>query len=117
MMKRLTNSQINHLKDLAQKTDPSAHVGKAGVSEAFLKGLDEVLSAQELVKVRFSDFKDQRKTLAILMAEKTGSDLISVVGHTAVLYRENTDPAKRKIAFPAPRPVSRKSPFQGPSTS
>ncbi len=103
LMKRLSNGQINYLKELAQKTDPNVRVGKAGVSEAFLKGLDEALSSQELVKVRFSEFKDQRQTLAPQMAEKTNSDLIWIIGHMAVFYRENPNQAKRKISFPMAR--------------
>lgn len=112
LMKRLTNGQINRLKELAQKTGPGVRVGKAGVSAAFLKGLDEALSGQELVKVRFSEFKDQKLALATQMAEKTDSELVWVIGHMAVFYRENPDPTKRKVTFPAPRP--RHDPRFGP---
>ncbi len=114
-MKRLNNGQITHLKILAQRINATVHVGKAGVSEAFLKGLDEAFTGQELVKVRFSEFKDEKKVLAAQMAEKTDSELIWIVGHIAVFYRENSEATKRKITFPGPRPVSGKSPFQAPS--
>lgn len=100
-MKRLSNGQITHLKVLAQRISATVHVGKAGVSEAFLKGFEEALVGQELVKVRFSEFKDEKKTLAAQMAEKTGGELIWIVGHIAVFYRENSDSAKRKITFPS----------------
>jgi RNA-binding protein YhbY len=45
--------------------------------------------------VKFDDFKDQKKELAPLLAEKTSSHLIHLVGNVAVLYRPKppTEPA------------------------
>ena len=37
--------------------------------------------------VKFSDFKEEKKTLAPQLAEKTGSELIMRVGNVAVLFR------------------------------
>ena len=39
-------------------------------------------------KLRFEDFKDERKTLAKQIAEQTQSQLVQQVGHTAVFYRK-----------------------------
>jgi RNA-binding protein len=39
------------------------------------------------VKVRFTDFKDEKKTLAPQIAEQSGSTLIMRVGNVAVFYR------------------------------
>ena len=97
-MTELTNPQIRRLKSLAQRLDASAVVGKSGLSESFLKGVDEALASRELVKVKFGELKEQKKELAAQLAEKTGSRLVWIVGHVAVLYRQQPDPAKRKIA-------------------
>ncbi len=98
-MEELTNPQIRKLKGTAQRMDPSLKVGKQGLSEPFLKSLDEELNRHELVKVKFAEFKEQKKQLAPQLAEKTNSHLITLVGNVAVLFRRNPDPQKQKIQF------------------
>lgn len=66
-------------------------LGQGGVSEAFLASLNEALTLHELVKIKFTDFKDEKKTLAPEIAEKTGSELIMRVGNVAVYYRRKAD--------------------------
>lgn len=88
----LTNSELTKLKGRAQLMDPMFKVGKAGLSEGFLKSVDEALGIHELVKVKFVEFKTEKKTLAPLLAEKTSSRLIMRVGNVAVLYRRKPEP-------------------------
>ncbi len=83
----LTNPEIRRLKARAQRLEPMLKVGKAGLSENFLKSVDEALAHHELVKIKFAEFKDEKKTLAPALAEKTSSRLVMRVGNTAVLYR------------------------------
>lgn len=49
------------------------------------------MTKRRLVKIKFMDFKDEKKTLAPLIAEKTGSFLISRVGNVAVYYRASQE--------------------------
>ncbi|MEN9576730.1 MAG: hypothetical protein RL514_4585 [Verrucomicrobiota bacterium] len=93
----LPNSIISKLKSFAQKLEPILALGKAGATDAFLKSLDEALSQHELVKIKFAAFKDERKTLAPQLAEKTNSHLVWIVGHVAVFYRQQPDAEKRKV--------------------
>lgn len=83
----LTNAQIRQLKARAQLMKPTIKVGHDGLSEKFIAALDEVLKHHDLVKVKFSDHKEEKKTLSPQLAEKTGSQLIMRVGNVAVLYR------------------------------
>src|SRR5215813_3360990 len=98
-MEELTNPQMRKLKGLAQRMDATLKVGKQGLSEAFLKSLNEELTRHELVKVKFAEFKDQKKELAPQLARKTGSHLVTLLGNVAVLFRRNPDPEKQKIHF------------------
>lgn len=93
----LPNSTISKLKALAQRLDPVLALGKAGATDAFVKSLDEALGIHELVKMKFAAFKDERKTIAPQLAEKTNSHLVWIVGHVAVFYRQQPDAAKRKV--------------------
>lgn len=97
MTARLPNSTISKLKGLAQRLEPVLALGKAGATDGFIKSLDEALAQHELVKIKFAAFKDERKTIAPQLAEKTGSHLIWIVGHVAVFYRQQPDPEKRKV--------------------
>jgi len=63
------------------------------VSQDFMKNLEEVLSARELVQIKFNvEKKTAAKELGKKMAEDTNSLLAQVVGHTALLYRETNPP-------------------------
>jgi len=95
----LNNQQKRHLKALAQKLDATVHFGKAGLTDGFLSGLNLELERHELVKVKFADHQKERHELAPQFAEKTASQLVWIIGHVAVFYREQPDPAKRKIKF------------------
>ena len=81
------------LKSRAQKLKPVVHIGHDGLSPNVLAALDQALADHGLIKVRFTDFKDQRKQLAADLVQKTGARLIHQVGHTAVLHRA---PATKK---------------------
>ncbi|HEY9054875.1 MAG TPA: YhbY family RNA-binding protein [Rectinemataceae bacterium] len=76
------------------------HLGKAGPSEALAAQLGSLLETHELVKLRFVDFKDEKMGVAEALAEKTSSELVRILGHTAIFYRRNPDPEKRKILLP-----------------
>ena len=98
-MEELNNAQIRKLKGLAQRMDATLKVGKQGLSEGFIKSLDQELSRHELVKVKFAEFKEQRKELAPQLAERTQAQLIALVGNVVVLFRQNPEEDKRKITF------------------
>ena len=83
----LTNAKIRELKARGQLLKPALTVGHDGLSSEFIAALDDALKHHELLKVKFSDLKDQKKILAPQLAEKTGSELIMRVGNVAVLYR------------------------------
>jgi RNA-binding protein len=93
----LSNPQIRKLKALAQQLEPVVHVGKAGVTDAFLAGVEQALNDHELIKIKFTAFKEERKPLAAEIAARTQSELVWIVGHVAVLYRAQPDPARRKV--------------------
>ena len=78
---------LRELKSRSQMLKPGIRLGKAGLTPEFLASLDEALRGSGLVKLKFEDFKDERKELAREIAEKTGSRLVQQVGHTAVFYR------------------------------
>ena len=87
MLEPLNNSQIRKFKAAAQRLEPILKVGKAGLSDGFIRSVTEALAQHELVKIKFADFKDQKKELAPQLAEKTASHLVMRVGNVMVLHR------------------------------
>jgi RNA-binding protein len=76
----LTNTQVRNLKAQAQKLEATLKVGKEGLSPQFPAALDEVLKHHELVKVKFDEFKEQKRELAPQLAEKSSSLLHPATG-------------------------------------
>lgn len=93
----LTSKQRAQLSSLANELNPVVFLGKAGAAEGVYEALDKALTDHELIKLRFVDFKGERKELAEQLAEKTGADLVRVIGHVAIMYRQSPDPEKRAI--------------------
>jgi RNA-binding protein len=86
-MLSLTNAQVRDLKAQAQRLKATLKVGKEGLSPQFLAALDEALKHNELIKVKFDEFKEQKKELSPQLAEQSSSHLVTRVGNVAVLYR------------------------------
>lgn len=96
----LTNPQRKHLRRLAHGAPANLQIGKQGLTENFQRTFAAELASHELLKIRFLEFQDEKKAIAADLEAATGAALVSMVGHTAIFYRANPDPEKRKIALP-----------------
>ncbi len=99
-MSELSTKQIAYLRGLGQRLEPTVHLGQAGLTDALLASLNQALDNQELVKVKLHAHKEEKKQLAPQLAERSSSVLVQRVGHVVLLYRQQADPAKRKIQVP-----------------
>jgi len=75
-------------------------VGKNGLSEQVIEKAAEALAAHELIKVRFVEFKEEKKVLTPKLAEATESHVAGILGHVAILYKPSEDASKRRIVLP-----------------
>lgn len=98
-MGELSTKQIAYLRGLGQRLEPVAHLGQAGLTDALIASVNQALDSHELVKVKLHALKEQKKELAPQLAERTGSALVQRVGHVVVLYRQQADPAKRRVTL------------------
>lgn len=96
----LTSAQRKFLRGQANRLDALVLVGKLGVTDALVNAAATALEAHELIKVRFNEFKDEKKTLTADLAARTGSEIAGIIGHVAILFRQNPDEEKRKIELP-----------------
>jgi RNA-binding protein len=102
-MKTLKGFEKKYLRGLAHDLKPLVLIGKEGIMDGIVRATDEGLSQHELIKIKFNDFKEKelKATLVGELIERTGSAQVGMIGHTAILYRPQTDPAKRRIQLPA----------------
>lgn len=79
--------------------DPIMQIGKATVTPEITKSVDEALEARELIKINVlkNCFADTRE-IAEVLAERTRSQVVQVIGKKIVLYRESS--TKKKIELP-----------------
>jgi RNA-binding protein len=55
------------------------------------------LNDHELIKVRFLEFKDEKRELSERLASATNADVAGILGHVAIFYRWQADAEKRMI--------------------
>ena len=80
--------------------DPIFQAGKNSLTPEFVKAVSEALEARELIKVSvLKNCADGPKELAAVLAERTRSQVVQVIGKKIVLYREGRDKNK-KIQLP-----------------
>lgn len=99
---QLTGAQRRYLRSQAHHLQPVVHIGKAGLAANVLAAIDQALEQHELIKVRFQEFKEQKRQLAQAIAQASHSALIGSVGHVCMFYRRHSDPEQRKMHLPPP---------------
>ncbi len=98
----LIGSERRYLRSLAHHLQPIVHIGKTGVTPGVLAEIDRALEHHELIKVRFLDFKEEKKALSQTIAAETHGEMVGLVGHIAIFYRQHPEPEKRCVSFPTP---------------
>lgn len=95
----MTTKQRAYLKGLAMTIDPIFQVGKASLTPELTKALDEALEKRELIKVSvLNNCMDDPREIAQVVAERTRSEVVQVIGKKIVLYRESKE--HKKIELP-----------------
>lgn len=95
----MTSKQRSYLKGLAMNIDPVFQIGKSSLTPEFTESISEVLEARELVKISvLKNCMDEPKELANILAERTHSEVVQVIGKKIVLYKESK--TKKKIELP-----------------
>jgi len=87
------NSKLRaKLRAIGNQVEPLVRVGKEGVTDTLIMSLEDVLRTRELAKVKvLQNSEEDTKEIAVVMAEKTGAELIHVMGRTILLFKENRE--------------------------
>lgn len=96
----MTSKQRAYLKSLAMTMDPILQIGKASVTPEVTASVAEALEARELIKINvLQNCADDIRSMAEILAERTHSQVVQVIGKKIVLYKEGKDD-KKKIVLP-----------------
>lgn len=96
----MTSKQRAYLKSLAMTMDPVFQIGKSSLTPENTQAIGEALNARELIKISvLQNCMDDPNELAQIVAERTHSQVVQVIGKKIVLYKEGKD-KKKKIFLP-----------------
>ena len=86
----MTSKQRAYLKGLAANVPALYQIGKDGITENVVKTAADALAARELIKVHVleNSLLDNREA-AEELAQKTGSQVVIVIGNKFVLYKRS----------------------------
>ena len=98
----MTSKQRAYLKGLAMTMDPIFQIGKSSLTPENTKAIDEALEARELIKISvLQNCLDDPKEIAAVVAERTRSQVVQVIGKKIVPVpgrqkreKENHSPVK-----------------------
>ena len=98
----LTGKQKRFLRSEAHHVDPIFQVGKGGVNEAMIVQISEALEKRELVKISIlQNNEDDKNEVAEKLATGTKAELVQLIGHTVVLYKQSVN--NKRIELPVKR--------------
>lgn len=82
-LRKSLKAQAHHLK-------PVILLGAKGLTPAVVEETNNALVAHELIKVRISGTeKPDRIIMANELCEQLQAELVQLIGHTAIIYRQN----------------------------
>ncbi len=97
----MTSKQRSYLKGLAMTMDAILQIGKSSLTPELTQAVDEALEARELIKIHvLKNCIDDPKSIAMVLGERTRSQVVQVIGKMIVLYRPAKEERNRKIVLP-----------------
>lgn len=94
----MTSKQRAYLKGLAMTMEPIFQIGKSSLTPEFTTAIAEALEARELIKISvLQNCMDDPREIASVLAERTHSQVVQVIGKKIVLYKEGKDNKKKSF--------------------
>ena len=81
-----------YLKSIMANEDTIANIGKEGLSESCLKGINDALAAREVIKVQVLQNNTlPTRQVATEIEKRLGAEIVLVVGRKIILYKYNKE--------------------------
>ena len=86
----MTSKQRAYLKGLASTMEPIFQIGKSSLTPEITEAVAEAFNTRELIKVAvLKNCMEEPKAIAEMLADRTQSQVVQVIGRKIILYREN----------------------------
>ena len=84
----MTSKQRSYLKGLASTLDPIFQVGKSSLTPEITNAIGEAFNTRVLLKINvLKNCMDDPREIAQVIAERTHSQVVHVIGKKIVLYK------------------------------
>lgn len=93
----LTGSQRAALRKAGHSLDPVVMVGGDGLSEGVIAATKTALADHELIKVKFQDFKEERRGLSEQLAAAAQAQFIALRGNVLLLFRQDPEDSRFRL--------------------
>ena len=91
----MTSKERALLRSQAHHLEPVVHIGKESLTPEVTEAIAEAIEARELIKIGvLKNCLDDPRELAQMAADRTGSQVVQVMGKKITLYKYN--PKKHK---------------------
>uniref|UniRef100_UPI003FEEA041 ribosome assembly RNA-binding protein YhbY n=1 Tax=Roseburia sp. TaxID=2049040 RepID=UPI003FEEA041 len=85
----LTSKQRAYLGSQANTMDPIFQIGKASLTPELITAIDEAIEKRELIKISvLKNCADDPREIAEMIAERTHSVVVKVIGKKIILFRQ-----------------------------
>ena len=96
-MIELNSKQRKFLESEAHVLNTVVIVGYQGISDGVVKKIADSLEVHELIKVKFNEFKDEKRSLTEKICRVTGSTLVRLIGNVAILFKQAENKENRRF--------------------
>lgn len=91
----MTSKQRAYLKSLANNLEPIFQVGKSSLTPQVTEAIGEAFNTRELIKIAvLKNCMDDPREIAEIVAERTHSQTVQVIGKKIILYKPDRDNPK-----------------------
>ena len=95
-MIEMTSLLRKELSAKANSIKPVVIIGQSGLTDGVVGKVEESLNAHELIKIKFLEYKDEKKEIIEKLCNDCNASLVRIIGNIAIIYRENTEKKQKE---------------------
>lgn len=100
----MNSKQREFLRKAAHDLEPMIRLGKDGFTDNQAQSILDVIESRELIKVKIlQNSKVEKEEVAREIEEKTGCEVVGIIGKTIILYKPNEEKPKISLEVNAIR--------------
>ncbi|MEX2489183.1 MAG: ribosome assembly RNA-binding protein YhbY [Pseudomonadales bacterium] len=88
----ISQTERKRFRAIGHHLKPIVTVASKGVTDSVIQEIDRALRDHELIKIKVSAERDERKVVIQTLLETTKAELVQQIGATALLYRPAEEP-------------------------